>query len=210
MTTQALRSAAAQLPFTETCGTVDITAPLGTLSFSFSRERTRPQLVCVGGTHVATFLTQIAYPLGYSTIVIDPRRLFVTENRFPHVDTLLHVWPQEAFRQIEITRETAICVLTHDPKIDVPALECALASPAFYIGSLGRPSTQRQRYRSLVKSGCSDEDISRIFGPIGLDLGGRSPEEIALAIYAEITATRYGRAAASRRMYEFSEPEKKI
>ena len=158
----------------------------------------------MGATHVAVFLTQIARPLGYSTVVIDPRGIFINEGRFPHVDTLLRVWPQEAFPSLDLTRETAVCVLTHDPKIDLPALECALASPVFYIGSLGRPSTQKQRYRSLVQRGCAEADIRRIYGPIGLDLGGRSPEEIALSIFAEITAVRYGRNAASRKMYEFS------
>jgi xanthine dehydrogenase accessory factor len=203
-TTPILRAVVEKLPLTKTCGTVDIATSAGPMTFAFSRERTRPQLICVGATHVAIFLTQIADPLGYSTVVIDPRGLFVTEKRFPHVDTLLHLWPQEAFSQIDVTRETAICILTHDPKIDVPALEYALASPAFYVGSLGRPSTQKQRYRSLVNRGIRHESIQRVFGPIGLDLGGRSPEEVALAIFAEITAVRYGRDGASRRMHEFA------
>jgi xanthine dehydrogenase accessory factor len=203
-TTRALQAAFAEIPFSETSGFVEVAAQGGLLGFSFSRERTRPQLVCVGGTHVAVFLTQIAYPLGYSTTLIDPRGIFATESRFPHVDTLLRSWPQEAFKEIALTRETAVCVLTHDPKIDVPALELAVASPAFYIGSLGRPTTQRQRHRALAERGASPADLARIYGPIGLDLGGRSPEEIALAVFAEITAVRYGRDGASRRMSEFA------
>jgi xanthine dehydrogenase accessory factor len=202
--TETLAEKMNKLPFTENSGDFDISLSSGTVGFSFSRERSRPQLICVGGTHVAMFLTQLALPLGYSTIVIDPRGIFATENRFPHVDKLLHVWPQEAFSQIQVTSETAICVLTHDPKIDIPALVCALDTPAFYIGSLGRPTTQKQRYRSLVEKGCALKEIERIYGPIGLDLGGRLPEEIALAIFAEITETRYGRNGASRRMLEFA------
>jgi xanthine dehydrogenase accessory factor len=200
----ALENAFARVPFSQTSGFLELPAQGETLVFSFSRERTRPQLVCVGGTHVAAFLAQIAYPLGYSTVIIDPRGLFATVSRFPHVDKLLHAWPQEAFKEIEITQETAICILTHDPKIDVPALELAISSPAFYIGSLGRPTTQKQRYRSLVERGLSTGDIQRVYGPIGLDLGGKSPEEVALSIFAEITAVRYERNATSRRMYEFA------
>jgi xanthine dehydrogenase accessory factor len=193
------------IPQSAVCGSVEV--PLHGrypgLSFSFSRQRTRPQLICVGGTHVAIFLTQLAHPLGYSTTVIDPRGIFATHERFPHVDVLTHAWPQQAFADLNVTQETAICVLTHDPKIDLPALELALATPAFYIGSLGRSSTQRQRYNALIKQGVTPRDIERIYGPIGLDLGGRSPEEIALAIFAEVTAVRYGRDAASRHMSEF-------
>jgi xanthine dehydrogenase accessory factor len=202
-----LESAFACVPFSQTSGFLELQAQGEPLVFSFSRERARPQLVCVGATHVAAFLAQIAYPLGYSTVIIDPRGLFATVSRFPHVDKLLHAWPQEAFKQIEVSRETAICVLTHDPKIDVPALELAVTSPAFYIGSLGRPTTQRQRYRSLVERGFSVTDIQRVYGPIGLDLGGKLPEELALSIFAEITAVRYGRNGTSRRMHEFAEKE---
>jgi xanthine dehydrogenase accessory factor len=191
-----------ELPQTQICGKLEIGKML---NLSFSRQRTRPQLICVGGTHIAVFLTQIAHPLGYSTVVIDPRGIFATQERFPHVDVLTHAWPQQAFTDLKVTQETAICILTHDPKIDLPALELALATPAFYIGSLGRSSTQRQRYNSLIKRGLASADIKRIYGPIGLDLGGRSPEEIALSIFSEITAVRYGSDGASHRMWEFAE-----
>ncbi len=137
-------------------------------------------------------LCEIAHVLGFRTIVIDPRRVFATGERFPGVDELVHAWPQEAFKAIPLTSNTAVCALTHDPKIDVPALSAALKSPAFYIGSLGRSTTQLSRYKALVEEGHTDEEIGRIFGPIGLDLRGREPSEIALSIMAEITAVRHG------------------
>lgn len=157
-----------------------------------ARVVTKPQLICIGGVHIAMRLCEIAHVLGYRTIVIDPRRVFATGERFPGVDELVHAWPQEAFKTLPITANTAVCALTHDPKIDVPALEAALDSPAFYIGSLGRTTTQLARYRALSEDGRTDGEIDRIFGPIGLDLRGREPAEIALSVMAEITAVRHG------------------
>ena len=110
------------------------------------------------------------------------------------MDELVHAWPQEAFETLRLNEATALCALTHDPKIDVPALAAALDSPAFYIGSLGRYTTQLSRYRQLVCEGYDDAALSRVFGPIGLDLKGRAPAEIALSIMAEITTVRYGGA----------------
>ena len=161
----------------------------------FARVRPKPQLVCVGGVHIAMHLAEIAHVMGFRTVVVDPRRVFATGERFPGVDELVHAWPQEAFAEdgpVRLTANTAVCALTHDPKIDVPALQAALASPAFYIGSLGRSTTQLSRYRQLAQDGCSDEDIARIYGPIGLDLRGREPAEIALSVMAEICAVRHG------------------
>lgn len=156
------------------------------------RRAPRPRLVCVGGVHIAIHLCRMAKALGWSTVVVDPRRVFGTDERFPDVDELVQQWPQEAFSHIPLTSSTAVCALTHDPKIDVPALRAALASPAFYIGSLGRLSTQRMRARQLVDDGASLADLDRIFGPIGLDLAGREPAEIALSIMAQVTAVRCG------------------
>ena len=158
----------------------------------YARCAAMPQLVCIGGTHVSIHLAQMAKMLGYRTVVIDPRGVFATEERFPFVDELVHEWPQEAFRHIELTSQTALCALTHDPKIDVPALARALESRAFYIGSLGRTTTQLSRCEELRGLGYPEESIARISGPIGLDLRGREPAEIALSIMAEITAVRYG------------------
>ncbi len=156
------------------------------------RRAPRPRLVCVGGVHIAIHLCRMAHALGWSTVVVDPRRVFSTEERFPDVDELVQQWPQQAFSHIPLTSATAVCALTHDPKIDVPALQAALASPAFYIGSLGRLSTQRMRARQLRDAGATLADLDRIFGPIGLDLAGREPAEIALSIMAQITAVKHG------------------
>jgi xanthine dehydrogenase accessory factor len=143
-------------------------------------------LIMVGGVHIAVALTSMAKMLGYNTIVVDPRRAFGSEARFPHVDTLIQAWPNKAFAQIEITPETAVAMLTHDPKIDDPALKVVLNSPAFYIGALGSSKTQAKRQERLREMGFSDEVIGRIHGPIGLDINASTPEEIALSVMAEI------------------------
>lgn len=153
-----------------------------------------PTLVIVGGVHIAIALTALAKTLGYRTIVIDPRQAFGNEARFPHADQLIQAWPDEALAQISITRGTAIAMLTHDPKLDDPALKLALPSPAFYVGALGSPTTQAKRRARLLAEGLTDEEINRLYGPIGLDLGARSPEEIALAVMAQVVAARNGRA----------------
>lgn len=158
----------------------------------FARVAPKPQLVCIGGVHIAVRLCELAHVLGYRTVVVDPRGVFATGERFPGVDELVHAWPQEAFKDISLTSETAVCALTHDPKIDGPALLAAVNSPAFYIGSLGRSTTQWARARALAEEGATDEQIGRIYGPIGLDLRGREPAEIALSVMAEITAVRHG------------------
>ncbi|MEC4294552.1 XdhC family protein [Adlercreutzia shanghongiae] len=181
-------AAAWDRPLTESAGHV-IEGPV---DWFFARVSSKPQIICIGGVHIAMRLCEIAHVLGFRTIVIDPRRVFATGERFPGVDELVHAWPQEAFKSIPLTSSTAVCALTHDPKIDVPALSAALSSPAFYIGSLGRTTTQLARYRALVEAGHTDEEIDRIFGPIGLDLRGREPAEIALSVMAEITAVRHG------------------
>jgi xanthine dehydrogenase accessory factor len=145
-------------------------------------------LVVVGGVHIAIGLTKIARTLGFRTIVIDPRRAFGNEDRFPEVDLLIQSWPDEAFSKIYINDRTAIAILTHDPKIDDPALLISLQSPAFYVGALGSPSTQQKRRQRLLEAGINEGQLARLHGPIGLNLGGRTPEEIALAIMAEIVA----------------------
>jgi len=152
-----------------------------------------PQLVMVGGVHIAIALASLAKTLGYRTVVIDPRRAFGNQERFPYVDRLIQSWPQEAFAQVTLTRSTAVAMLTHDPKIDDPALKIVLDSPAFYIGALGSRKTNEKRRQRLLEEGISEEKLARLHAPIGLELGGRAPEEIALAIMAEIAAVRHGR-----------------
>ncbi len=152
-----------------------------------------PTLIAIGGVHIAVALTAIAKTLGYRTVVVDPRRAFGNEMRFPHVDRLIQVWPDEALAQIGLTRSTAVVMLTHDPKLDDPALKIALPSPAFYVGALGSRKTQAQRRARLLAAGVSEAHLARLHGPIGLDLGARTPEEIALAVMAQIVAVRSGR-----------------
>ena len=153
----------------------------------------RRTLVIVGAVHVAVPLVSFARLLGYRTVVVDPRPAFATPERFGHADLLLAEWPEDAFAQAPLDEATAVVVLSHDLKIDVPALRLALASPASYIGALGSRKTQQKRVKALTSEGVPLEQIDRIHSPIGLDIGGRRAEEIALAIAAEITATRYGR-----------------
>jgi xanthine dehydrogenase accessory factor len=156
-----------------------------------------PTLVMVGGVHIAVSLTAIAKAIGYHTIVIDPRRTFGSPDRFPNVNQLIQAWPQEAFEQIVLTRSTCVAMLTHDPKIDDPALKIVLNSPVFYVGALGSRKTHQSRRRRLLDEGLSPNQLDRIRGPIGLDIGAKTPEEIALSIMAEIIAVRRGQAAQS-------------
>jgi xanthine dehydrogenase accessory factor len=152
-----------------------------------------PTLVMVGGVHIAVALTSLARSLGYRTIVVDPRRGFGSQARFPHADRLISDWPDDALASLGLNASTAVAMLTHDPKLDDPALRVALPSSAFYVGALGSKKTHEARRQRLLEAGLSEEHFSRLRAPIGLDLGGRSPEEIALAVMAEIVATRNGR-----------------
>ena len=152
-----------------------------------------PTLVIVGGVHIAVTLSKIAKVLGYRTILVDPRAAFGNLDRFPHVDELIQEWPKEAFAKIELDRATAVTVLTHDPKIDDPALKITLSSPAFYIGVLGSQNTQAKRRKRLMASGVSELQLNRLHGPIGLDIGAETPEEIALAVMAEIVVESRGK-----------------
>ncbi len=156
-----------------------------------------PTLVMVGGVHIAVALTSLARSLGYRTIVVDPRRGFGSQARFSHADRLISDWPDDALASLGLNASTAVAMLTHDPKLDDPALRVALPSSAFYVGALGSKKTHERRRQRLLESGLSEEHFSRLRAPIGLDLGGRSPEEIALAVMAEIVATRNGRPGRS-------------
>lgn len=153
-----------------------------------------PEVIAVGGVHIAIALTQLAKVMGYRTTVVDPRGAFGTEARFPHVDRLIQAWPDEGLGQIHLSGLSAIAVLTHDPKLDDPALKIALPSAAFYVGALGSPTTQAQRRVRLHAAGLSEEVLDRLHSPIGLEIGSQTPEEIALAIMAQIVACRNQRA----------------
>ena len=147
-------------------------------------------LIAVGGGHITVALVALAKTLGYRTVVIDPRSAFGNEQRFPDVDRLIQRWPNEAFQEVPISRSTAIAMLTHDPKLDDPALKIALPSPAFYVGALGSKTTQAKRRQRLLDEGLVEEQLDRLYGPIGLDIDAGTPEEIALSIMAEIVAAR--------------------
>ncbi len=144
------------------------------------------RMIIIGAVHIAQMLIPMACMAGYAVKVVDPRRAFATDARFPEVGVVTD-WPDVAMRNLAPDARTAIVTLTHDPKLDDPALEVALYSPAFYIGALGSKKTQQRRYARLAESGFTAEQQARIHGPIGLDIGARSPAEIALAIMAEIT-----------------------
>ncbi len=143
-------------------------------------------LMVIGGVHIAIPLVTIAKTLGFHTIVIDPRKRFANQERFPHADQIIQSWHEEAFAQAPITSSTAVAVLAHDPKIDDPALIAALKGPAFYVGGLGSKRTQGLRRQRLQEAGLSEEQINRLHGPVGLNIGAKTPEEIALSIMAEI------------------------
>jgi len=152
-----------------------------------------PRLIVVGGVHIAVSLVRLAKELGYRTVVVDPREAFASAKRFPNVDEIVSAWPDEALARLALNAGTAVAVLAHDPKLDDPAIRAALASPAFYVGALGSARTQEKRRARLLAAGASEAALAKLHAPIGLDLGGRSPEEIALAILAQIVAARNGR-----------------
>jgi xanthine dehydrogenase accessory factor len=151
-----------------------------------------PHLIIVGAIHIAIPLHRMARIMGYRVTVIDARAKFATPERFPEADQLIVAWPDDGLRGLPVDRSTAIVVLTHDPKFDMPALQSALATPAGYIGAIGSRKTNQNRFDALKEEGFAAGDIARIHGPIGLDLGGRDAEATALGIMAEIVATRFG------------------
>lgn len=152
----------------------------------------RPELVVVGAVHVAIPLVAIANLLGFRTVVVDPRTAFATRDRFRHADDLLHEWPDEALRHVGIHRNSFVALLSHDPKLDVPAARVALAGKARYVGALGSKKTHEKRVAKLREAGVPEQQIARLHNPIGLDLGGRRAQEIAVAVIAEIVAVSHG------------------
>lgn len=145
-------------------------------------------LAIVGAVHIAQPLSQMAQLAGYKVRVIDPRTAFATAARFPGV-VLSHDWPDDALAKVPLGGRSAIVALTHDPKVDDPALTTALRSDCFYVGALGSKKTHAARRERLTQQGFNRGDLDRIHGPIGLAIGARSPAEIAIAILAEMTKT---------------------
>ncbi|GAB2175188.1 XdhC family protein [Dongia sp. agr-C8] len=151
-----------------------------------------PRLIIIGAVHISQALAPMAAMAGYAVTVVDPRRAFATEDRFPGV-TLSGDWPDEAMAKLSPDVRTAVVTLTHDPKLDDPALSAALKSPAFYIGALGSKKTHGARLGRLTKAGFTEADLGRIHGPAGLDIGAKSPAEIAVSVLAQLTAARRNR-----------------
>lgn len=155
-----------------------------------------PRLIIVGAGHIAIPLTTFAKSLNYRVVVVDARAAFATRERFPHADELIVEWPDTYLEKADLNPSTAVAVLTHDPKFDEPALKVILNHEVGYVGAIGSRKTGEERTERLLRQGLSEEQVARIHGPIGLNLGGKSPEEMALAIMAEIVAVRYGKAFA--------------
>ncbi len=152
-----------------------------------------PRLLVVGAVHIAQALVRMAALDDWEITVIDPRPAFASAERFSGF-TVVSMWPDEAFARLAPDRDTAVVALSHDPKIDDPALRRALASPAFYVGALGSRRSHQRRIERLLASGVDERSLERIHAPIGLDLGARTPVEIATAIMAELVTCRRGRA----------------
>ena len=148
------------------------------------------KVVIVGAVHIAQYLIDYAKSLNFEIIVIDPRGYFATEQRFPGME-VMNKWPDEAFKEIETNSNTALIALTHDPKIDDPALQHALKKKFYYIGALGSKKTHANRCERLKEAGFSNDEINLINGPIGIKLGGKSAPEIALSIIAQLVSETY-------------------
>jgi len=147
------------------------------------------RLITVGAVHIAQPLAEIATISGYEVIIIDPRAAFANNQRFPDIK-IINEWPEVALNELGIDNRTAVVTLTHDPKLDDSALNAALKSKAFYIGSLGSKKTHKARVQRLKIANFSDDEIKRIHGPIGLAIGAKSPQEIAISIISEIITIR--------------------
>lgn len=153
-----------------------------------------PKLVVFGAVDVAEALCAFAGRLGWRTVVADTRATLATRERIPSAGELVVGWPEDALRKIGLDADSAVVVLTHDDKLDTPALVAALASPAFYVGALGSRRAQAARRERLLEEGVAEADLERVSGPCGLDLGAATPPETALSILSEVLAVRAGRS----------------
>ena len=150
------------------------------------------KVIVVGAVHIAQYLVDFAKSLNFEISIIDPRGYFASEQRFPDMK-IINKWPDEAFKEIETNENTALVALTHDPKIDDPALQHAIKKKFYYIGALGSKKTHENRCQRLKEAGFSNEQINLIHGPIGIKLGGRSAPEIALSIIAQLVSKTYNK-----------------
>jgi xanthine dehydrogenase accessory factor len=179
---------------TERSETIPVETPDGEIELFYDIYPAPPTLIIFGAVHAAQPLTKVAKMLGYRVLISDARAKLATEERFPEADEVKVGWPDEALAGYQIGRNTYVAILTHDPKFDEPALVGTLETKARYIGAVGSRKTNRDRRERLRNAGVSEESLSRIRGPIGLDIGASSPEEMAVSIMAEIIAVRKGRA----------------
>lgn len=171
----------------------------GAVTIEFAEERyllqifsSPPRLIIIGAVHIAQALIPMARIAGYKVTLIDPRTAFASSERFPDTD-ICYEWPEKIMPGLSVDGRTAVVTLSHDAKIDEPALKAALESDAFYIGALGSKKNHARRLTRLAEHGFNDATLARIAGPIGLPLGGRSPAEIAISILAQIIQSRYDR-----------------
>ena len=156
-----------------------------------------PTLIIVGAGHIAIPLTTFAKTLNYRVVVVDARAAFATRERFPNADELIVEWPDEVLEKWDLNPSTSVAVLTHDPKFDEPTLKVVLSRQVGYVGAIGSRKTGQERNERLKKQGLTEAQIQHIHGPIGLNIGATSPEETALAIMAEIVASRHGKDRAA-------------
>ncbi|MEA2623456.1 MAG: xanthine dehydrogenase accessory factor [Chloroflexota bacterium] len=175
------------------------TVEVGGRSYFVEAFARAPRLVIVGAVQVAIPLVALAKTMGYTTVVVDGRPAFASAERFPHADRLIVGWPDEVADEIGLGPDDAVAVLSHDVKFDEPAIVTALARGCRYVGAVGSRKTQTDRRERLRAAGVTQEQLDRLRGPIGLDLGGREPPETALAIMAEVVADRYGASGTPMR-----------
>jgi len=189
--TAAEQEAVSALMRTESGGVLD--AAPGVRPLFVDVHAPPPRLIVVGAVHIAQYLVPMAAMTGYDVYLVDPREAFAVPERFPDV-TISHEWPDDALAEIGLDAGTAVVTLTHDPKLDDPALHTALRAPVFYVGALGSKKTHAKRVARLREHGLTADEVNRLHAPIGLPIGAKSPAEIAVSILAEITARRRGAA----------------
>ncbi len=162
----------------------------------------RPRMIVFGAIDFAAAVARVGAFLGYRVTVCDARPTFATKKRFPDADEVIVAWPHRYLASTEVDERTVVCVLTHDPKFDVPLLEIALRMPLAYLGAMGSRRTNDDRAQRLKELGFTDSDLARLHAPIGLDVGGRTPEETAISVAAEIIAARWGGTGAQLRQVD--------
>lgn len=156
-----------------------------------------PLMYVFGAVNLASAVVRIGKFLDYRVVVCDARKVFATKERFPEADEIVVQWPNEFLETAKVDRRTAICILTHDPKFDIPLLQVALKTKAGYIGAMGSRRTHQKRVDNLIEVGVTEEELDRIQAPLGLDIGASLPEEVAVAVAAQIIANRNGKQGGS-------------